>query len=153
MKIFTLCLFLLISGCAIYPNTYDVEGIGQSELAQIDFEKLPFTAMWSNKKFQGAVTGVWDEKNNQVIEVVGLGYGTKSHSEVFLQPGKYLIQVYCASKNLRANPHIILDVKNATRYTLACKISETKEGIFGGEVADKIGVDVINVSSRDIYNN
>lgn len=149
MKSLLLFFLLVLSGCAFHPNTYNGSGMSEDNLAHVNFVKVGFWDNFNRRQFQGQITGVWDSENNKVIEVVGIGYGTKSHTEVFLEPGKYVFQAYCFADNLRANPHITLDLEERTRYTLACTIEKKKKAFLGGDYPSVIGLKIEEISPRE----
>jgi hypothetical protein len=152
MKNYVLAITLIIlAGCASFPEAYNKLGLPEEDLALVTGSYKPgffYTdyAVYFNR--------VYDESGNQVIGNPDPKSWNHARLErVRLQPGKYLFHTICDSGNAYAFPSIALSVKANKTYLLTCEKTMKKNGFFGINVIDKIGLSVKEIDSHNKSSN
>ena len=113
---------MLMAGCVSVPANFNPSGASVDALAYIE----TLSAAKTGSRMTVKVSSIYNTAGERVV-------GTSSWveqdrwSEVYIQPGEYLVQLYCSTGYISAYPRIRLSVASATKYSLDCKVIMEKD--------------------------
>jgi hypothetical protein len=139
--IFLIAALSLLGACSSLVTTYNPSQISHSELAKIESHNIP-----DESPVFASILSVSDMKKNIIVGDKKLTGGLRPiMQDIYLEPGKYIVVFRCGTSNVRAISEQVLQAKPGKTYRLECIITETKSGIFSGDMPKRVRLKISEI--------
>ena len=142
MKIvFMMAILSLVSACGSLNTIYNPSQTEHSKLAKIESYNIQ-----GGSSVYASILSVSDMSKNIIIGDKKFTGGLKPIMEdIYLEPGKYIVVFRCGVGGVRAISEEVLQAKSGKIYRLECIITETKKGIFSGNIPTRVRLKVSEI--------
>ncbi|SEI07502.1 hypothetical protein SAMN05660691_03361 [Rheinheimera pacifica] len=139
--IFLVAILSLVNACSTLVTTYNPSQIAHSKLAKIESHNIP-----GEGPVFASILSVSDMKKNIIVGDKKLTGGLKPiMKDIYLEPGKYIVVFRCGTDSVRAISEQALQAKSGKTYRLECIITETKSGIFSGDIPKRVRLKISEI--------